>query len=106
MLPETEITHCLRREVEELKASAASVDSVARDEHFAMAERYVDRAWSLQEARSRASKVVALSGELKNAFGFDALEVALDQSAAAVGEGSGLWHDIVVHLSADGLELS
>ena len=31
MGPETEIARCLRREVEELKASATSSDGIARD---------------------------------------------------------------------------
>ena len=119
MGPETEIARCLRREVEELKASATSTDSIARDGHFAMAERYADRAWSLQEARDNpdldqqatiaaaqehAATIVTLSSELLKAFGPNALEVALAQSATATPEGVDTWFDIVSHFRANGIK--
>ena len=83
-----------------------------------MTERYADRAWSLQEARDNpdldepapiaaaqqhSETIATLSSELEKAFGPNALEVALAQSAAATPEGLDTWFDIVSHLRAKGV---
>ena len=46
---QAEILFCRRRECEERAAVERAQDSCARDAHFALAERYADRAWSLTE---------------------------------------------------------
>lgn len=44
-----EIDHCLQREREERQAADTAHDPTDRDTHFMLAERFADRAWSLNE---------------------------------------------------------
>ena len=49
MTRQESISHYRAREAEERSASVAATSVVAREEHFQMAERYADSAWSLEE---------------------------------------------------------
>ena len=45
-----ELDYCRQREAEEREAGAGSGCARARDVHLQLADRYADRAWSLEEA--------------------------------------------------------
>jgi hypothetical protein len=47
---QSDLEYFRAREAEERQAEAASDCVYAREAHFEMAERYADRAWSLEEA--------------------------------------------------------
>jgi hypothetical protein len=55
-----------RRETEERGALAASECSHAREAHFRMAERYADRAWSLEEANGAPYRASGLWDRLSS----------------------------------------
>jgi hypothetical protein len=59
MIGEEEIDFCQRREAEERAAAEASTHARVRDIHQMMAERYADRAWSLEESQHLASVVAS-----------------------------------------------
>ena len=49
MTRQESIDHYRAREAEERRASRAAASAAAREAHFQLAERYADRAWSLEE---------------------------------------------------------
>lgn len=55
MIPIYDIAYSLAREAEERAAAIAAGDRLARDVHYALADRYADRAWSAREARCAAN---------------------------------------------------
>ncbi len=55
MIPEYDIAYSLAREAEERAAGAAAGEPMIRDIHYALADRYADRAWSAREALCAAN---------------------------------------------------
>lgn len=54
MIPKYDIPYSLAREAEERCAGDGCADAMVRDIHYALADRYADRAWAAREARCEA----------------------------------------------------